>query len=307
MARGVVVALVLVSALILITGCAPVVPAHTGKPLIVTTIYPLYDLARQVGGDKVDVLLLVPPGAEPHEFEPKPSDIEAMTRASLFIYIGADMEPWAKSVLNGLGMPVRTLEAESVSSLLSSQEEGGGITQAGGYDPHIWLDVGNDEKIVTAIAEQLAAIDPANAPTYNTNADTEITALEQLDSDYRAGLADCRLREFITGGHAAFGYLANRYNLTEVSAYGLSPNAEPSLQHISDLATIAKQKRIKVIYFETLVSPKMAQTLASEVGATTAVLVPGDNVLKEQIDARLTLIELMRQDLAALRQGLECT
>lgn len=314
----------LIATFLLLSACSSPAPVRSGKPIVVTTIYPLYDFARAVAGDKADVVLLMPPGAEPHEFEPKPSDIATLSGATLVIYNGANMDDWAVTLLDNMGKRrPPALEAATVSSLLAAHHDEDAHDDAegepdaalvhdddhehGAYDPHLWLDAGNAITIVTAIAERLAALDPANAPSYKANADAYNAQLTEVDASYRAGLADCKHREFITGGHAAFGYLANRYGLVEVSAYGISPNAEPSLKHIRDLAALAKTKGITVIYFEDLVNPAMAQTIADEVGAKTMVLNAGHEISIEQREQGVTLVQIFKDDLAALRAGLECS
>jgi len=435
------------------------------KISVVTTLYPLYEFTREVGKDRVDVTLLLPPGAEAHTFEPKPSDIVKINNADLFVYIGAGMEPWAHDIVEGTNNKnMLLIDASSKVILLKSEEHGHehsheegehafewagvfeleageytwtfakvdgqyanpamkmviletedsdshgiehieekaeqlmesssiGIKNSGStlvprdmayqlnfdetleissftiniekqgyyvfftehmpfefeagehffkdsqgmnmetfaeepesghdhahehgaaeeehhhhgeYDPHIWLDFENDQKIVNAIAESLSQKDPANREFYLKNAQEYNAKLGKLHLDYTSTLSDCKQKEFISGGHNAFSYLAHKYDLETISAFGISPDSEPTPQKIKEIVDLTKEHGIKYIYFEKLVNPKMAETIASEAGAKTLVLNPAHNLLKEQFEEGVTFISLMEENLENLKIGLEC-
>jgi len=287
--------------------------------LIVTTLYPLYEFSREVGQDKVDVTLLLPPGAEAHTFEPKPSDIKKINNADIFLYIGAGMEPWAHDIIEGSNnLHLSLIDASSKVNLLKSgeheeheheeeeHEHEGEEHEHGEYDPHIWLDFENDQKIIIAIAESLSEKDPANKDFYMKNANDYNAELGKLHTNYTTSLSNCKQKEFISGGHNAFSYLAHKYNLQTISAFGISPDSEPTPQKIKEIVDLTKEHGIKYIYFEKLVSPKMAETIATEADAKTLILNPGHNLQKEQFEQGITFISLMEENLENLKIGLEC-
>ncbi len=308
---------VLVVAVLLVAGCVNnIQKGPKGKISAVTTLFPLYEFAKEVGGDKVDVTLLLPPGAEAHTFEPTPSVIQKINDADIFVYIGAGMEPWAQDIIEGSqNKNLVILDASSKVTLLKSQgqddpehgfEEQDNEHHQGEYDPHIWLDFDNDKKIIDAISQALAQKDQKNAGFYMENAEDYKAKLSALEKKYGEGLSDCKQKEFITGGHNAFGYLAHKYGLESISAFGVSPDSEPTPQKIKRIIDLTKEHNIKYIYFETLVNPKMAETIAQEANAKTLVLNPAGNLLKEQFQQGVTFISLMEENLENLKIGLEC-
>ncbi|MFH1432568.1 MAG: zinc ABC transporter substrate-binding protein [archaeon] len=316
---------VLIVAVLLVAGCVNNVQKESkDKMTIVTTLFPLYEFAKEVGGEKIDVTLLLPPGAEAHTFEPKPSDIQKINNADVFLYIGAGMEPWAHDIVEGSNnKDLLLLDASSKVTLLKSEEhdeheheaeeehdheseEHEEEHQHGEYDPHIWLDFENDEKIVDAIAQTFAQKDPKNSEFYIKNAQGYNAKLSSLNQKYSDGLSNCKQKEFISGGHNAFAYLAHKYNLESISAFGISPDSEPTPQKIKEIVDLTKEHGIKYIYFEKLVNPKMAETIAQEANAKTLVLNPAHNLLKEQFQQEVTFISLMEENLQNLKIGLEC-
>jgi zinc transport system substrate-binding protein len=324
--------------LVLLFGCTENQPSpeDNGKLSIVTTIYPLYEFAREVGGDKINVTLLLPPGAEAHTFEPKPSDIIKINQADLFIYTGAGMEPWAQDILEGIdNKKLIIMDASSKINLLAFDEHEHEEVETheheevelhdhedevhaddthihteehhhGEYDPHIWLDFSNDLNIVSAIAEELSKLDPLNLEYYFSNANKYNLELKELDTNYAKAFLDCNHHEFINGGHDAFGYLAKRYNLETISASGISPNSEPTPQKMKEIIDLTKEKGIKYIYFEELVNPNIAQAIANEAGTQTLVINPAANLSREQLDKNTSFISVMKDNLKSLKTGLEC-
>lgn len=307
----------LIIAILLVAGCVNnVQKGSKDKMTVVTTLFPLYEFAKEVGGDKIEVTLLLPPGAEAHTFEPKPSDIQKINKADVFLYVGAGMEPWAHDIVEGSNNDeLLLLDASSKVTLLKSEEhdehdheseELEEEHQHGEYDPHIWLDFENDKKIVDAIVQALSQKDPKNKEYYVKNAQEYNAKLSSLNQKYNNGLYNCKQKEFISGGHNAFAYLAHKYNLESISAFGISPNSEPTPQKIKEIVDLTKEHGIKYIYFEKLVNPKMAETIAQEANAQTLVLNPAHNLLKEQFQQGITFISLMEENLQNLKIGLEC-
>lgn len=282
------------------------------NPTIVTTIYPLYDFTKQVVGDKAEVLLLVPSGAEPHDWEPAPADLITLKNASLVIGNGAGMEPWLDRVGNTVlaGKPV--VRAAAVVDLLESDDSAhdhhhghdhGHDHHHGHIDPHVWLDPVNAQAIVRAIADAAAGIDAANRDYYYANAANYIAQLARLDNEYRTGLASATSRDIVTS-HAAFGYLAKRYGLNQVAIMGLSPDAEPTSERMVKIIRYVRSNGIKYIFFETLVSPKLSEVIASESGAQTLVLNPIEGLTEEDMARGENYLSIMRTNLANLQRAL---
>jgi len=280
-------------------------PSASGKLQIVTTLFPLYDFARQVGGDKADVTLLLPPGVDPHSFEPRPSDILKIDQTGVFVYTGKFMEPWAAELASSLPKSVAVVDAskgiELQLSVFHDADE-----PPGAPDPHIWMDFGNDKIIVDGIADALGAKDPADAAYFRANADAYEARLSGMDAEFRNGLADCASRELIYGGHYALGYLARRYGLTYLAAQGVSPDAEPTAQDLASLVDQIRAKGVKYVFYEELESPKIAQTLAAETGAKLLLINAAHNVSRDDLEKGTTFIDIMEADLANLKTGLQC-
>ena len=294
---GVVLAVALVVAWIIVRASRPtppVVPSSSPSTLsIVVTFYPLADFAKRVGGDLVTVTNITPAGAEPHEYEPTPRDIAGVYGAKLFIMNGLGVDAWADKISSDVSAQgVTILRMNEHVDVLSA-------------DPHMWLDPMNAMKEVDAIAEALITLDPIHADQYRANRDRAKAELADLDREYTQGLATCEQREIMTT-HNAFGYLAHRYHFTTWYILGLSPEEDPSPQTIARMVDISKAQRIRYIFFETLVSPKLAQTVATEIGAETLVLNPIEGLTDAEVRDGKNYMSVMRENLANLRRALVC-
>lgn len=281
-------------ALLALGGCAPAAPP--GKPLVVTTIYPLWEFARQVAGDRATVVSLVPAGVEPHDWEPAPRDVSRVRQAAVFVHTGTALDGWAERLLADL----------SGGRVVVNVRGGLGVLTVGGVtDPHLWLDPTLARAQVLAIAGGLEQADPAGRAVYAENAKAFVARLDALDLEFAAGLADCARREVVTS-HAAFAYLARRYRLTQVPVMGISPEAEPSPADLAAIVRIARRLKVTHVFYETLVSPRLAETLSREIGATPLPLNPIEGVSPAEADAGTGYLELMRANLANLRTALGC-
>jgi zinc transport system substrate-binding protein len=283
------------------------------KLRVVTTLFPLQEFAVAVGGERAQIDLLLPPGAEPHSWEPKASDLAKIQKADVFIYIGRAMEPWAEDLLKASrGGTLKIVEAIKELQLLEGKDprrESSPVhkhAREGHIDPHVWLDFSLDGKIIEAIAAAFAEKDPANASHFRARAKEYQSRLEALDEKYRASLARCRHRQIVLGGHSAFAYLAIRYGLQQIPLYGVSPNAEPTPKRLTEVIQAAKSHGVKFIFFEEMVNPKLARVLAQEAGLQTLVLYDGANLTRDQLKQKVTFLELMEKNLENLRQGLNC-
>lgn len=287
--------------------------------VVVATLFPLYDFAKNVAGQRAEVTLLLPPGAEPHGFEPKPADIVRLNKADVFLYTSPDMEPWAADILKGLQN--RNLEVINTSQGvitgdgqenkehrhdLQEKQKHGHPDHSGAIDPHIWLDFANAVKMVENIRDGLAKNDPEGKDVYEKNAVSYIEQLKALDERFRKGLQTCEKKVLVNGGHFAFDTMAKRYGFRYVSVYGVSPDAEPTAATLVKLTKLIRENRLDTIFHEELINPRVAETLARETGATLLKLHPAGNLAKEQFDRGETFITLMDRNLESLKTGLKC-
>lgn len=267
---------------------------------VVTSFYPLYEIAQRVGGEHVDVQNLVPPGAEPHDYELTPREIAAVYAADILIVNGFGIEPWLEKLLPELGKSgVKIVNVSTLFGELIARPEG----EQG--DPHFWLDPSRYILEVSAVQRAFSEADAVNRDYYAARAESFTDALEELDREFSAGLSNCATRSFVTN-HAAFGYLAQRYQLQMVSIGGLSPEAEPSSRDLVDLTDLLKEKNTKYILVETLVSPKIGETLAREVGAQTLVLNPLEGLDAQEIQEGKNYVSVMRENLKNLQIAMDC-
>ncbi|GIE82687.1 zinc ABC transporter substrate-binding protein [Actinoplanes philippinensis] len=305
MMRRLLPALLLLPAL---TGCGGDSAGADGKLSVVTAFYPLQFVSERVGGDAVSVSTLTKPGAEPHDVELTARQVGEVSGAGVIVYLGG-FQPAVDDAVKQNGGD-RALDATTAVETLSAQEAddhaGEGDAHAeeehGGTDPHVWLDPVRLAAIADKVAERLGKADPAHAADFTARAATLRAELTALDGEYRAGLANCARRELVTS-HTAFGYLANRYDLAQIGITGIDPETEPSPQRLAAVAAEAKEHGTTTIFFETLVSPKVAETIAKEVGAKTAVLDPIEGLTDDSAD----YFSVMRANLTALKLGLECS
>jgi zinc transport system substrate-binding protein len=254
-------------------------PSAGGRVRVAAGLYPLAYVARLVGGDRVGVTDLTPPGAEPHEIELTPGQVSLIQSADLVLVVRG-LQP----AVDDAAPDSRTVDAGS-----------------GKKDPHVWLDPSRLAALAATLAARLASVDAAHGSEYLRRAATVGATLGALDADFRTGLAHCARHEIVTS-HAAFGYLAERYGLTQVGISGLVPDAEPSPGRVASVARYVRAHGVTTVFFESLVSPKVARTVARETGATTAVLDPVESVRGGD-----DYVTVMRRNLTALRTALGCT
>jgi zinc transport system substrate-binding protein len=258
--------------------------AGGGMKQVVAAFYPLAFAAAEIGGAGVDVKNLTPPGAEPHDLEVSPRDVAAVRDADLVLLLGHGFQPQLEDAVGAGDNVVRLLDTP-------------GLEVHSNDDPHVWLDPVRYAKVVDRIGQALGK---------QSAADNLEKRLMDLDSEFRAGLADCERNEIVTS-HEAFAYLAERYGLEQVAITGLSPEAEPEPGKLQDVVNLVRARGVTTIYFETLVSPRIAETVARETGAKTAVLNPIEGLTEEQAASGEDYFSLMRMNLAALRAGLGCS
>jgi zinc transport system substrate-binding protein len=272
-----------------------------GKLTVVAGFYPLAEAARKVGGSLVDVRNLTPPGVEPHDLELTPNTIAAIQSSDVVLYLGHGFAP-------AIEQAARDAQGEAVDLLdgmplrQGTSEEGG---QGTATDPHVWLDPLLYRRMGDRIAAVLSRTRPDAASTFGAMARSFDGELSSLDRDYREGFSGCA-RDLIVTSHAAFGYLSARYHLVQQPISGLSPDAEPSPKRLAQLAQLVRREGVTVIFTEELVSPKVAQTLAREVGVTTQVLNPLEGLTKTEVSHGADYLSVMRKNLKILVIALGC-
>lgn len=275
------IVLVLIGATLALAGCGGSDDDAGGpdRPEVVAAFYPLAWAAERVAGDAVQVRNLTPPGTEPHDVELTARDVERIRSADVVLYLGDGFQPAVEDAVDGASGTAVDLLEDPVDR-----------------DPHVWLDPIRFAGIVERIADVLDRPDGA--------AET-VADLRELDKDFSSSLSQCQRREMVTA-HEAFGYLARRYRLEQVAITGISPEAEPTPRQLEDVVERVRQTGATTIFFETLVSPRLAQTVARETGAGTAVLNPIEGLTKEQASRGEDYMSLMRDNLASLRHALGC-
>lgn len=311
-------ALLLALTILPLGGCGGSVPAQTSegphKLKVVTTLFPLYDFARQIAGDTAEVTLLLPPGIEPHAYDPTPRDVVRIREADLFIYTSPEMEPWVQRILQGV-QKEKTLVVEAsqgIRLMEHAHDSEGARTPSseaekpGAKDPHVWLDPVLAARIAHTIEAALIQNDPARKEQYTRNAEALDAQLNQLDADFKAVFAKTRFKTIIYGGHFAFGYFAERYGLDNISPYkGFSPDAEPTPARIAQLIETLKSTGQDTIYFEELIDPKIARVISEQTGAQMLLLHGAHNLSKEELSSGITYVQIMEGNLERLKKGLK--
>lgn len=279
-------------------------PAHTeGKVNVVATLFPQYDFARQVGGDRAEVRLLMPPGVESHSYEPTPADMLAINACDLFIYTGEHMEPWAENILRSTTNENLIILDLSAGVALSGAHTHDGETTA---DPHIWTSPVIAKQMVTAIQNALAYKDPDGADTYKRNAEAYVAELDALDAQFRDIVASGARKKMIFGGRFAFHYFVEEYGLEYDAAFdACGEETEPSAASLARIIGEVRDEGIPVVYYEELTEPKVARSIARETGAEPLLFHSCHNVSRDEFEQGVTYLDLMRQNAENLKRGLQ--
>ena len=299
----------------------------SGTLSVQASFYPLQYVTERVGGDLVQVDSLTPAGAEPHDLELSPAAVDGLRTADAVVYLSgfqpavddavaqAAPEHALDAVHAGVeGEEAHSAEEHGAAEEAHSEEAHGDEASAeephaeddhghdhGGEDPHFWLEPDRLAAVATEVAHELAEVDPDNAETYESNAEELATELAALDEEFAAGLATCE-RDTIVVSHDAYGYLADKYDLEQVAIAGLDPDTEPSPARLAEIGKVVEAEGVTTVFSESLVNPKVAETLAAEHGIETAVLDPVENQSDESADYQ----QVMRNNLEALRTALDC-
>ena len=259
--------------------------------LVVTTIYPLQYFAERVGGGSVEVVNLIPPGVEAHDFEPKPADIRMLGSADVILYNGTGFEPWMGRALSNLSGGSRVVVEASKG--------------AANNDPHVWLDPLQAVAQVELIRDALIEINASMSKSYSEESGALIGELQALNRRYAEGLSACELKSFVTS-HDAFGHLALRYGLDQIPVSGLSPESEPSAGELAELADKIQESGAEYLLVEPVVSARLLQTLAAETGAKLLTLHPVASLTNAEAQRGEDYFSIMEANLTTRRTVLKC-
>lgn len=286
------------------------------KIQVMTTFYPMYEFTKQVVGDKGDVELLIPAGTEPHDFEPSAKDLAKISDSDVFVYNSPELETWTDNLTDTIdtkqteiiqaSKDIKLMEGtehdhEEVHDHDTQEHEEHGHSHE--LDPHVWLDPALAIKEVETIRDQLSKKYPDDKAAFEKNAASYIDELKKLDEEFQTAFKDAKNKTFVTQ-HAAFGYLANQYGLTQEAIAGISPDQEPSPSRLSELKHYVDDNQVKVIYFEENASSKVAETLSKETGVKLEVLNPLESLTDKQIKDGEDYLSVMRENLTALKESI---
>lgn len=285
--------------ILVLTGCSSVKdPRPTnGKPEpmnVTVSFYPLAYISQKVGGKLVKVTQITPGGVEPHDYEPTPQDLAMIGDSKIFVMSGYGIDAWADNVFANLN--------DTIAVKATSKIE---MANTPNPDPHVWLNPINFSSEVEVIRDAFIKADPINTEKYKLNAAGLMNDLKALDREFREGLKECKLKQIITS-HDAFHYMSSRYGFESFPIAGISPEEEPSPKSLATLSDLAKKNNIKYIFFETLVSTKLADTISEEVGAKSLVLNPIEGLTKEDSKMGKDYLVLMQENLKNLRTAMQC-
>lgn len=311
---------------IIILNCTNIKSNQTEKIEIIATLFPQYDFAKQIGGDKVNVTLLLPPGSESHTYEPTPQDMININNSSLFIYTGKEMEPWAENLISGIKNEIRILDLSTTVNLINVEEfeelycngencehnhaheneQTEHSEHNHSYDPHIWLNPQYAIQMVNSILEQLNEIDPENAEYYRNNANEYIRQIQQLDMEIEETVNSAETKKIAFGGAFAYAYFIEKYNLEFISAYQTcGENAEPSTTQVKDVIDYMKNNKIPVIFYKEYTTGNIAKTISESTHSQMLVFHTVHNVSKKELENGATYISIMRQNLENLKIALQ--
>ncbi len=278
---------------------------QTNKIRVITTLFPLYDFSKNIGRDKVEVTLILPPGAESHSFEPTPEHIMKINDSHLLIYTGTFMERWINNIIKeNKGKPL--LVDASKNTRLIKADHSHNHDQLN-IDPHIWLDFDNVKFIIENIAEGLISLNPENRDFFLKNKIELLAKIEELDSRYKKTLSNCKYKTVLFGGHNTFSYLARKYDINFIPLYkGIQPEEEPSPKRMIEMIEKIRKMKLKVIFYEEIENPKIAKVIASETDARLLKISSAHNITRDELEKNVSFLDIMNRNLEIFKEGLVC-
>lgn len=281
---------------------------QTEKITIVTSLFPEYDFVKQIGKDKVDVKIILPPGTESHTYEPTPKDIVSINEADMFIYTSNQMEPWAEKIAESIDSKnTIILQAGQNINLIEIEHDHGDAKDHEEHtaDAHIWLNPNNAIKMVENVTDKLCEISPENTEYFRNNANAYIEELRKLDAEIEETVKNSERKKLVFGGEFAYIYFLNRYNLEYATAYqGCGEGAEPSAKQIKEIIDTINNEKIPVIFYQELSEGKIAKMIADETNAQTLVFHTAHNVTSVDLENGVTYVSIMRENLDKVKVAL---
>ncbi len=286
------------------SACSQNTSTSSDKLQIVATLFPQYDFAREIAGDKADVVLLAPAGTDGHTYEPTPAEILHIAESDMFIYTGKHMEAWAEKIINSVNS--ESIKVVDVSENIEIKQGGHShIGHTENYDPHIWTDPNNAKIMVDNIRKALCDMDKNNADYYNARAKEYILKLHELDKRFEQAVAESKTNKMIFGDSFAFLYFTERYGLQHRAAFdSCSSEAEPSAFIITEIIEEIKNDNVSVIYYSETSNKKVPESISKETGAEPLLFHSCHTVTNEEIDNGTNYLTLMNQNLENLKKGL---
>lgn len=302
--------LLLLPALLLLTGCAGSAKetadsTENEKLSAVATIFPQYDFLRAIGGDHLDLHMLLSPGAESHSFEPTPGDMITVSECDLFVYVGGDSDAWVETILDS----VDTSNKEVVTLMdcvdTVAEETVEGMETHGEQDEHVWTSPKNAMRIVQKLCDALCRLDPENADDYQANTASYLASLTSLDEEFSDVTANASRHTIVFGDRFPFRYFADAYGLDYYAAFpGCSSESEASAKTLSFLIDKINEEQIPVVFHTELSNEKMTDCICEATGAKKLLLHSCHNVSKDDFENGATYLSLMEQNVAALKEAL---
>lgn len=282
---------------------------------VTTTIYPLYSIVKEVGGDKIKLNNLIPFGVEAHGFDPSPADMAKLSKSDLFITSGDNMEPWKDKIVKSLHIENKVFDmsehvklreiSEDAQHEEDKQDHHGDEHDHSNIDPHYWVSLNNYILMTQAITNLFIEKDSANKDFYTQNANNYLEKINTLKAKYDLSMATCTNKKILVN-HDAFGYFADDYGVKQYSVSGMSPEDKPSAKQISELINLVKNEKINTVFFEEFASPKVAKTIAKEANVKTDALRPAENITKDENKKDYGYLQIMEDNLEKLKSAMDC-
>lgn len=298
--------LILLLTFILFSGCSNISETNENnkKLKVYTSFYAIYDLTKKISGDKAELYNIVPTGTEPHDWEPSVKDMLNIESADILFYNGASMESWIEKIKSSIeNSNIEYAELSKDIELITYDEKNNNSYDIHNTDPHVWLNPQNAKKQMEIIKNVLSEKDPSNADYYEKNYKTESEKIDKLDSDFKQMVSNSSSKNIIVA-HQAYGYLCEAYGLNQIAIEGISADSEPTPSKMAEIVTFAKQNNIKYIFFEELVSPKVAKTISKEIGAELLELNPFEGLTEEQIKNNEDYYSIMYKNLENIKKAI---
>ncbi|MDD3140717.1 MAG: metal ABC transporter substrate-binding protein [Lachnospiraceae bacterium] len=284
------------------------------KISVVATIFPEYDFLRQIGGEHINLTMLLPPGAESHSFEPTPQDIKAITKSNMFVYVGGDSDAWVDSILDSIDtkntkvvtlMDCVSLVEEKTVDGMTPEEKDGEDSDEVEYDEHVWTSPKNTILIVQKLCDNLCQIDQDNAGDYKQNTKDYIDKLTNLDQKFQNVVDNAKRKEIVVGDRFPFRYFVDEYGLTYYAAFpGCSTDTEASAATIAFLDDKINKDNIPIVFHIELSNEKVCDAICEATGAKSELLNAVHNVSKSDFNAGITYIDLMEHNVEVLKEAL---